>query len=126
MCEQNVEARRALDLERYHRRTEARRAAGLCLKCGRTEPEPERTLCAPCAEKRNAAGRDTLVVCHGVINKFIRAAARGISGGDIIALGEDQEVVYQLDGTTETELRAHRGIVAHGGAHQGSAEVRHG
>ena len=76
--------------------------------------------------ERNAVGRDTLVVCHGVINKFIRAAARGIAGGDIIALGEDQEVVYQLDGTTETELRAHRGIVAHGGAHQGSADVRHG
>ena len=40
----------------------------------------------------------SLVVCHGVINKFIRAAARGITGGDIIALGEDQDVVYRLDG----------------------------
>ena len=58
--------------------------------------------------EREAVGRDTLVVCHGVINKFIRAAARGIAGGDIIALGEDQEVVYRLDGATETELRAHR------------------
>ena len=58
---------------------------------------------------RQAADRDTLVVCHGVINKFIRAAARGITGGDIIALGEDQEVVYRLDGATEIELRVHRG-----------------
>ena len=55
---------------------------------------------------RQAAGRDTLVVGHGVINKFIRAAARGVTGGDIIALGEDQELVYRLDGATETELRA--------------------
>ena len=54
---------------------------------------------------RQAAGRDTLVVGHGVINKFIRAAARGVTDGDIIALGEDQEVVYRLDGATETELR---------------------
>ena len=58
--------------------------------------------------EREAAGRDTLVLCHGVINKFMRAAARGITGGDIIALGEDQDVVYRLDGATETELRADR------------------
>ena len=57
-------------------------------------------------DARQAAGRDTLVVGHGVINKFIRAAARGVTGGGIIALGEDQEVVYRLEGTTETELRA--------------------
>ena len=56
---------------------------------------------------RETASRNTLVVGHGVINKFIRAAARGITGGDIIALGEDQDVVYRLDGATETELRAH-------------------
>ena len=66
--------------------------------------------------EREAAGRDTLLVCHGVINKFIRAAARGITGGDIIALGEDQEVVYRLDGATETELRAHRASHGHGHA----------
>ena len=76
--------------------------------------------------ERDAVDRDTLVVCHGVINKFIRAAARGIAGGDIIALGEDQEVVYRLDGATETELRAHRDTAAHGDARQGSADVRHG
>ena len=58
--------------------------------------------------ERETAGRDTLVVCHGVVNKFLRAAARGITGGGIIALGEDQEVVYRLDGATETELRADR------------------
>ena len=36
------------------------------------------------------------------------AAARGITGGDIIALGEDQDVVYRLDGAAETELRTDR------------------
>ena len=72
---------------------------------------------------REAAGRDALVVCHGVINKFIRAAARGITGGDIIALGEDQEVVYRLDGATETELSARRNSVAGAGAHAGPSQV---
>ena len=63
---------------------------------------------------RQAAERDVLVVCHGVINKFIRAAARGIIGGDIIALGEDQDVVYRLDGAAETELRTPRDAHVHG------------
>ena len=45
-----------------------------------------------------------LVVCHGVINKFIRAVHRGITGSDIIALGESQYSVFRLDGTQETEL----------------------
>ena len=59
-------------------------------------------------DERQAAGRDTLVVCHGVINKFLRAAARGVTGAGIIALGEDQETVYRLDGAVETELKANR------------------
>ena len=59
-------------------------------------------------DERRAAGHDTLVVCHGVINKFLRAAARGITGAGIIALGEDQETVYRLDGAVETELKANR------------------
>ena len=59
-------------------------------------------------DERQAAGRDTLVVCHGVINKFLRAAARGVTGVGIIALGEDQETVYRLDGAVETELKANR------------------
>ena len=64
--------------------------------------------------EREAAGCDTLVAGHGVINKFIRAVARGSASpaGNIIALGEDQGVVYRLDGANEalapTELRAHR------------------
>ena len=58
--------------------------------------------------ERRAAGHDTLVVCHGVINKFLRAAARGITGTGIIALGEDQETVYRLDGAVETELKTDR------------------
>ena len=56
---------------------------------------------------RESTGRDTLAVGHGVINKFVRAAARGITGGGIIALGEDQDIVYRLHGGTETELRVH-------------------
>ena len=59
-------------------------------------------------DERRAAGNDTLVVCHGVINKFLRAAGRGITGAGIIALGEDQETVYRLDGAAETELKANR------------------
>ena len=59
-------------------------------------------------DERKATGRDTLVVGHGVINKFIRAAARGITGAGIIALGEDQETVYRLDGAVETELKSSR------------------
>ena len=72
---------------------------------------------------REAAGRDTLAVCHGVVNKFIRAAARGITGGDIIALGEDQDVVYRLDGATETEMRAWRDSAAGAGANVGLTRV---
>ena len=72
-----------------------------------------------------ATGRDCLVVCHGVINKFIRAAARGITGGDIITLGEDQDVVYRLDGATETELRAGCGPLARGDAARSRADLRH-
>ena len=73
---------------------------------------------------RQAAERDVLVVCHGVINKFIRAAARGIIGGDIIALGEEQDVVYRLDGATETELRTPRDAHAHGDVMPSRAEPR--
>ena len=71
-----------------------------------------------------AAGGDSLVVCHGVINKFIRAAARGITGGGIIALGEDQDVVYRLDGGIETELRAGRDPHAHVDAARSRADPR--
>jgi len=73
---------------------------------------------------RQAAERDVLVVCHGVVNKFIRAATRGISGGDIIALGEDQDVVYRLDGAAETELRAPRDAHAHGDVMPSRVEPR--
>ena len=38
MCCQDIEARRARDLERFHRRTAERRAGGLCLKCGKQPP----------------------------------------------------------------------------------------
>jgi broad specificity phosphatase PhoE len=56
--------------------------------------------------ERDALGRSTLVVCHGVINKFIRAVRREIVGAELIALGEDQDTVYKLEGTVETEHRA--------------------
>ena len=55
---------------------------------------------------REALGRPTLVVCHGVINKFIRAVRRDIVGAQLVALGEDQDVVYRLEGLVETEHRA--------------------
>ena len=57
MTEQNIETRRARDLERYHRRTAERRAKGLCLKCGKRPPAPHRSQCEPCAEKRRPADR---------------------------------------------------------------------
>ena len=56
MCDQDIEAaRRARDLERYHRRTAERRAKGLCLKCGKRPPAPHRSQCEPCIEKRRPA-----------------------------------------------------------------------
>ena len=55
MTEQDIETRRARDLERYHRRTAERRAKGLCLKCGKRPPAPHRSQCEPCAEKRRPA-----------------------------------------------------------------------
>ena len=57
MTEQDIETRRARDLERYHRRTAERRAKGLCLKCGKRPPAPHRSQCEPCAEKRRPADR---------------------------------------------------------------------
>ena len=58
MCDQDIQTRRARDLERYHRRVAERKAAGLCLKCGKRPPAPHRTQCEPCAEKRRPADRD--------------------------------------------------------------------
>ena len=55
MCEQDIETRRARDLERYHRRVAERRAKGLCLKCGKRPPAPHRSQCAVCTEKRRPA-----------------------------------------------------------------------
>ena len=52
MTTDDIVARRARDLERYHRRTAERRAKGLCLKCGKRPPAPHRSQCEPCAEKR--------------------------------------------------------------------------
>ena len=58
MCNHDdVEARRARDLERYRRRTAERRAAGLCPGCGKRPPAPNRSRCEPCAAKRRPADR---------------------------------------------------------------------
>ena len=54
MCDQDIEARRKRDLERFHRRTAERRAKGLCLKCGKRPPAPHRSQCGACAEKQRA------------------------------------------------------------------------
>ncbi len=51
MCEQDIAARRARDLERYHRRTAERRAQGLCVRCGKRPPAPHRSQCEVCAAK---------------------------------------------------------------------------
>ena len=75
MCDQDIEARRARDLERYHRRTAERRAHGLCLKCGKRPPAPHRSQCEPCAEKRRPADlarhhrRTAERVAHGLCPK---------------------------------------------------------
>ena len=58
MCCQDIEARRARDLERFHRRTAERRARGLCLKCGKCPPATGRTVCEPCAAKKRPADRE--------------------------------------------------------------------
>ena len=56
MCEQqDIEARRAQDLKRWHRRVAERRASGTCIRCGKRPPEPHRSDCEPCAEKRRKA-----------------------------------------------------------------------
>ncbi|MDE0389760.1 MAG: hypothetical protein OXI75_13760, partial [Rhodospirillales bacterium] len=55
MCEVDIEARRARDLERWHRRTAERRSRGLCLQCGKRPPAPHRSQCEPCIEKRRSA-----------------------------------------------------------------------
>ena len=58
MCDQDIHARRARDLERYHQRTAQRRVKGLCLKCGKRPPAPHRSQCEPCAEERRPANRE--------------------------------------------------------------------
>ena len=58
MAYQDLEARRARDLERYHRRTAERLAQGLCPKCGKVPPAPERSVCGPCAGKKRPADRE--------------------------------------------------------------------
>ena len=55
MCEHDIEARRARDLERYHRQVAERRVKGVCLKCGKRPPAPHRSQCEPCIEKRQRA-----------------------------------------------------------------------
>ena len=57
MCNHDIEARRARDLERYHRRTTERRAQGLCVTCGKCPPAPGRSRCEPCAAKKRPAER---------------------------------------------------------------------
>ena len=56
MCEkQDIAARRARDLERYHRRAAERKAKGLCPKCGKRPPATHRSQCGVCAAKRRPA-----------------------------------------------------------------------
>ena len=57
MTDQDIEARRQRDLERYYRQTAERRAQGLCIKCGKRPPTPHRTWCEPCTAKKRPADR---------------------------------------------------------------------
>ena len=57
MPDQDLEIRRARDLERFHRRTAERRAQGLCPKCGKQPPAPGRSQCEPCTGKKRPADR---------------------------------------------------------------------
>ena len=57
MTEDELAARRARDLDRWHSRSETRKARNLCQSCGRREPAPNRTRCEPCLMKRRAADR---------------------------------------------------------------------
>ena len=57
MAYRDLETGRALDRERFRRRTAKRRAQGLCPRCGLTPPASGRSLCETCAEKQRVAGR---------------------------------------------------------------------
>lgn len=46
-----------------------------------------------------------LIVSHGIVNKFLRSIRLDLHGADIIALGESQDSVFELDGIRETEHR---------------------
>ncbi len=48
----DMEARRARERARWHRRAAERTENGLCLACGKHPPAPGRTRCEPCARKR--------------------------------------------------------------------------
>ena len=59
MCKQNdLEARRASERARWHRRAEDRKANGFCLACGKVPPAKGRTRCEPCARKRCEADKE--------------------------------------------------------------------
>ncbi len=56
MCQQDdIEAKRARERARWHRRAAERQEKGLCLACGKAPPAPGRTRCEPCAGKRREA-----------------------------------------------------------------------
>ena len=59
MCDQDdLEARRASERARWHRRAGERQAKGLCLSCGKHPPAPGRTRCEPCALQRREADKE--------------------------------------------------------------------
>ena len=95
MCSHDLEARRARDLERFHRRTAERRARGLCLKCGKCPPADGRTLCDACAEKRRPADRE----------RFQRRAAERIAQGLCPKCGKQPPAAGLIHCTPCTEKR---------------------
>ena len=53
--QEDIEAKRAHERARWHRRAEDRKAKGLCLACGKHPPAQGRTRCETCARKRRKA-----------------------------------------------------------------------
>ena len=45
-----------------------------------------------------------LLVSHGIVNKFIRGILKNLSGKEMIALGEAQDIIYRIEEGNEMEI----------------------
>jgi len=48
-----------------------------------------------------------VLVSHGIVNKFIRGILKKLNGKEMIALGEAQDIIYQIDDGNEMEINIH-------------------